>query len=92
MRRLPGIVSFILRSAAIGAGLGAGLLALFLATNTGGMRALILESSDPMAPILLLLLGFMTLVGSLYSGAAVMTLPRDERDAIWTHIRKEPSF
>jgi hypothetical protein len=92
MVRLPGIVSFILRSAAIGSCLGVLLAAGLVLTNAGGLGTLILETGDPTAPLLLMLLGFATLIGSLYTGGAIMTLPRDERAAVWRTIRTEPSL
>ena len=75
---LPRLVSFILRNAAIGSLLGVLLGGGLLLTNTAGLRTLVLESASPVVPVVLLLWGFATLIGSLYVGAAIMTLPRDE--------------
>lgn len=86
MTALPGIVMFILRSAAIGSVIGVGLAALFILADTGGLGSLIAGSSDPITSLLLLGLGFATMIGSLYTGAAIMLLPKDERAAIWRNL------
>lgn len=85
--QLPRVVAFILRSCAIGAILGAGLAVALVLTNAGGMGALIASSSEPAVPLVLLVAGFATLIGSLYAGWAIMTLPRDAQDDIWFRLR-----
>ena len=84
---MPALVRFILKSAGIGATIGVGLALLLVLTNAAGMGTLIRESSDPLSPMLLLVLGFSTLIGSLYTGAAIMMLPRDARDALWRDLQ-----
>lgn len=75
---LPRIVRLILRNAAIGMGLGLAVAAGLVATDVAGMWTLIAGTSNPVAPLALLALGFSTLFGSLLMGAAIMRLPYDE--------------
>lgn len=77
--RLPRIVLLIMRSSAAGMGLGLLMVVGLVGTDAAGLWTLIAGSSDPIAPIALLALGFSTLFGSLYAGAAIMRLPYDER-------------
>lgn len=76
--RLPRIVRLILRSSAAGVGLGLLMVVGLVATDAAGLWTLIAGTSDPVAPLFLLGLGFSTLFGSLYAGAAIMRLPYDE--------------
>ncbi len=78
IRRVPVLVRYIVRNAAIGAGLGVLLAVMLVATDAAGLRTLIAESSDPATPMLLLAGGFSTLFGSLYAGYAIMMLPEEE--------------
>ena len=84
--RLPGIVAFILRSGAVGAAGGAVLAAAFLAGDVAGLGTLVAGASDPVSPVLLLGLGFATLIGSLYAGAAIMLLPAEADDQVWHRL------
>jgi hypothetical protein len=77
--RLPVAVTFVLRNAAIGAALGVAVAAGLVATGAGGLRDLIRDAEDPVTPLVLLAAGFATLIGSLYTAAALM-LVRPNRD------------
>jgi hypothetical protein len=83
MTALPSIVVFVLRSAAVGSLFGLAVAALFVAADIGGLRSLIASSVDPFSPLLLLGLGFATMIGSLYTGTAIMLLPKNERATFW---------
>jgi hypothetical protein len=74
---LPLIVVFILRNAAIGSAIGMVLALALVATDAGGIRTLIASTGDGVAPVALLCIGFATLFGSLYTGAAIMGLHRE---------------
>lgn len=87
MVRLPRVVAFILRSCAVGTGLGAGLAVALVLSDAGGMGTLIASSSEPVVPLVLFAAGFATLIGSLYAGSAIMTLPREAQDDIWIELR-----
>lgn len=69
---------YVLTNAAIGAALGMGLAAVLIFTNTGGLGRLIRDSADPVAPVLLVLVGFATLFGGAYAAAAIMLMPPDQ--------------
>ncbi len=73
--RLPPIVRFILGNAAVGAVLGGALAAALVYTDTYGLQSLIRNSSDPVTPVVMIIVGFATLIGGLYTGAAIMRLP-----------------
>ncbi len=75
---MPRLLAFVLGNAAIGAALGIAFAALLLAVDAAGIRTLILGSSEPVAPLVLLILGFATLIGSLYTAAAVMLVRPDD--------------
>ena len=87
---LPGIVTYLLRTAAIGALIGMAVAALLIVTDAAGMGTMIRDSQAPFAPVALLLLGFATLIGSLYTGTSIMMLPCDTHDRVWQSIRVEP--
>jgi hypothetical protein len=72
---LPPLVTHILRSAAIGSALGVVFAGLLLASDVGGIRSLLSAAGEGFAAVALLAVGFATLFGSLYAGAAIMTLP-----------------
>ncbi|MEZ5926703.1 MAG: hypothetical protein R3D57_20230 [Hyphomicrobiaceae bacterium] len=88
---LPGIVTFILRSAAVGSLLGVVVAALFILSDVAGVGTLIRDSASPVPPVVLLLAGFAILFGSLYTGSAIMLLPRDKDNQVWRSIRYEPA-
>ena len=79
LNRMPRLLAFVLGNAAIGAALGVAFALLLIAVDAAGIRTLIAGSSEPVAPVALLLIGFATLIGSLYTAAAVMLVsPNDE--------------
>jgi hypothetical protein len=71
-------VVYVLTNAAIGASLGIALATVLIITNTGGLGHLIRDSADPVAPVLLVLVGFATLFGGTYTAAAIMLMPPDQ--------------
>lgn len=80
LQQMPRLLAFLLGNAAIGAALGVAFALLLLAIDAANLRTLIAASSDPVAPVVLLLLGFATLIGSLYTGAAIMLVPSGSDD------------
>ena len=76
----PRLIRFLLVNCAIGVAGGWTLLAGLLVTNTGNLRTLILDSSSPALPIVLLATGFAITFGSAAMGAAVMMLRNGEDD------------
>lgn len=72
------LVLYVLGNAAIGAFIGLALAGLLMLTNAGGLGRLIQDSAEPVAPVLLVLVGFATLFGGLYTGAAIMMMPPDQ--------------
>lgn len=70
----PSPIRFVLLNAAIGAVLGC-LLAAALVYSNPALQALIAGSASPAVPIAMLLVGFASLVGGLYAGAAIMLMP-----------------
>jgi len=77
-QRLPPIVVFLLTHAAIGSLTGLAVAAALVSANIGQMRDLLTASSDPAPAAALLAVGFATLVGSVWVGAAVMLKLWDE--------------
>lgn len=80
LQQMPRLLAFVLGNAAIGAALGVAFALLLLAIDAAGLRTLIAGSSEPVAPVVLLLLGFATLIGALYTAAAIMLVPPGEDD------------
>lgn len=78
---LPPAVAFVLRNAAIGGAIGIAMAVALLLTDAGGLRSLITQAHDPLAPLLLLAVGFATLIGGLYTAAALMMLRGGDDDA-----------
>jgi hypothetical protein len=74
-RSLPRLIRFLGVNCLIGIAGGWSLLLALLATNTAGLRTLILNEANPFVPLLLLAAGFAITFGSAAMGAAVMTLP-----------------
>jgi hypothetical protein len=64
----------------IGAGVAAALAAVVLITDTAHLRTLMMSSSEPWIPILLLFFGFIVTMSSVAMGAAIMFLPKDDDD------------
>ncbi|MDK9696216.1 MAG: hypothetical protein OEL76_07490 [Siculibacillus sp.] len=64
----------------IGAGVAAALAIVVLITDTAHLRSLMMSSSEPWIPMLLLFFGFMVTMCSVAMGAAVMFLPKDDDD------------
>ena len=76
--RLPPLVSFLLVQCAQGAALGAVFAGVLIAIDAGGLRTLVAATSNPLAPVVLLVVGFASLIGGLYAGVSIMLLPKDE--------------
>lgn len=68
-------IVYILSNAAVGASIGILLAIVLMLTNTAGLGGLIHDTMDPLTPVLLVLVGFATLFGGLYTAAAIMMLP-----------------
>lgn len=73
-------IAYILTNVAVGAGIGVAIAATLMLTNAAGLGSLIHDSSDPLTPVLLVLMGFATLFGGLYTAAAIMMMPREDED------------
>ncbi len=71
---LPSVAGLVVRSWGVGAALGAMVAIALMLTNAGGLRDLIVQSTDAVTPIALFIFGFATLIAGLYSGAAVMLI------------------
>ncbi len=71
----PPMLHFLAVNAATGSALGTVFAIVLIATNTAGLGDLIAGTSNPVAPVLLMIVGFATLFGGLYTGSAVMLLP-----------------
>ena len=71
-RGLPRLIWVLMRDTLIGALLGVAFAGVLLATNTGGLLQLIESAEDPVTPVAMFVVGFATLLGSLYAGAAAM--------------------
>ncbi len=77
---LPRAVRFVLFNVGVGSLIGAAFGLLLIATDAGGLRSLIADSSDPVTPVLLVIGGFASLIGGLYVGAAIMRMPAKDED------------
>ena len=64
----------------IGAAVAAALAVVVLITDTAHLRSLMMASSEPWIPMLLLFFGFMITMCSVAMGAAIMFLPKDDDD------------
>ncbi|MEQ1614783.1 MAG: hypothetical protein ABL904_18710 [Hyphomicrobiaceae bacterium] len=72
------LVFYVLTNAAIGALLGLLLAGVLMLTNAGGLGHLIHDTADPVTPVVLVLVGFATLFGGLYTAAAIMMMPPEQ--------------
>jgi hypothetical protein len=70
---LPRLIRFLGVNCAIGIAGGWTLLVALIATDTGGLRTLIVNEGSAV-PIILLAVGFAVTFGSAAMGAAVMTM------------------
>lgn len=73
------IPRLVIRGWVTGAALGAAFAAVLIATNTGGLGDLIQQSSTGPVAVPLLMAGFATVVGGLYSAASVMLMASQDR-------------
>ena len=64
----------------IGAAVAVVLFAAVMITDTAHLRTLIMASSNPWIPMLLLFIGFLITMCSVAMGTAVMLLPSDDDD------------
>ena len=64
----------------IGAAVAAALAVVVIVTDTAHLRSLMMASSEPWIPMLLLFFGFMITMCSVAMGAAIMFLPKDDDD------------
>lgn len=71
---------FLLKNLCKGIAVGWLLLALFLLSDLGGVRTLIMGSSNAVMAIGLLLVAFAITFGNCAMGIAVMYMPRKEKD------------
>lgn len=78
---LPKLLHFLAVNSATGAALGTVFAIVLMLTNVGGLADLIGETSNPVVPIVLMIVGFATLIGGLYTGSAVMLLPWEKTDS-----------
>jgi hypothetical protein len=76
--RLPPLVLFLIQQTVAGAALGVAFAGLLVAVDAGGLQTLIRESASPLVPLILLSVGFASLIGGLYAAAAVMLMPDDD--------------
>ncbi len=78
---LPRAVKYVLKNAALGASIGVLFGSATIATNVAGLRGLILESSDPVTPVILILAGFATLFGGIYTATTIMRMPAEDEES-----------
>ena len=64
----------------IGVAVATGLFALVLITDTAHLRTLVMSSSEPWLPLILLYAGFLITMCSVVMGTAVMLLPEKDDD------------
>lgn len=76
----PPMLRFLAVNAATGSALGVVFSLGLIATNAAGLADLISATSNPVVPVLLMLVGFATLFGGLYTASAVMMLPWRKSD------------
>ncbi|WP_102958924.1 hypothetical protein [Mangrovicella endophytica] len=77
-RRLPKLVRFVLRNAAIGILLGWAVAAIIVALDIGGFGTRIGNAEQPYLAVLLLAAGFGVTFGFAYMATAVWLLPTDQ--------------
>lgn len=79
LRRQP-LLRLLLINGSIGAGVALLLVIAVLVTDTARLRTLMLSSSEPWLPLLLLCFGFVVTMCSVAMGTAIMMLPDDDDD------------
>jgi hypothetical protein len=74
------LLKLLLTHALAGAAAAVVLVAALVALDAHGLGTLVMQSETPLLPLLLLTFGFIVTLSSVAMGAAVMLLPRGERD------------
>ena len=72
---MPTLLKLLARNLVMGVAAGWLTLGGMLFINIGGLRDVLVTSSDPLLALILLAFGFTITFGSLAMGAAIMTLP-----------------
>lgn len=76
----PSLLSFLGLHCAMGVAAGIGFAALVMMVDLGGVRQLLMESSEPFIPMFLLFAMFALTFGAVKMGAAIMSLPLEAPD------------
>ncbi|MCP4934664.1 MAG: hypothetical protein GY927_10790 [bacterium] len=72
---MPILLKLLVRHLIMGIAAGWVTLGMLMFVNIGGLRTILIASSDPVLVFILLAFGFTITFGSLAMGAAIMTLP-----------------
>ncbi|MEQ8825524.1 MAG: hypothetical protein RIC14_14240 [Filomicrobium sp.] len=76
---MPMLLFFLAVHCGMGVALGVAFAALLVLFNVAGLKDLLSESSEPVVPLLMLFTFCGLTFGSMKMGAAIMTLPYDDR-------------
>lgn len=76
----PSLIAFLGLHCAMGVAAGVVLAGLVVLVDLGGIRQLLVESSEPFIPMFLLFAMFALTFGALKMGIAIMSLPLEEPD------------
>lgn len=76
---MPMLLFFLAVHCGMGVALGVVFAALLVLLNIAGIKDLLVESSEPVIPILMLFTFCGLTFGSLKMGIAIMTLPYDDK-------------
>ncbi|MEW5422482.1 hypothetical protein [Amorphus sp. 3PC139-8] len=72
------LLRFLLRHWLVGAAATVVVVAALFAFDLGGLRGLVMSSSNPVLPIVMLLFGFLVTLTSASMGAAIMSLGEEK--------------
>lgn len=72
------LLRFLFRHWLVGAAATVVVVAALFAFDLGGLRGLVMSSSNPVLPIVMLLFGFLVTLTSASMGAAIMSLGEDK--------------
>ena len=76
----PSLLEFLALHCALGVAFGILFAAVLILIDLGGIKGLLVESSDPFVPMLLLFASCALTFGALKMGVAIMSLPLEAPD------------
>lgn len=77
-RRIPPLLRFLGLHLALGSAVGIAVVSLSILMNLGGLRQLLIETGDPVVPLVLLYTFNIITFSNVTMGIGIMTMPWDK--------------